>query len=185
MKKHILTVISFLFFSIGFSQNCTGVKTIISKDYSYINEKENFSLSFNSSWSIIFENQKAIMVALTDEIQQGSASVIKNLNGYAISSAHNISEDMVNKLFKASGIDVYNKIITNTYLKNIKSKQVEYDYKIYNLGDTYHMTGLIFMLLKDNYTYVFMFSCPIDKKTCYIPFYKNVMKNAFFGQEWY
>jgi hypothetical protein len=166
-------------------QNCINVDTNVLDDYSYSNKRENLSLPFNTSWSVAFENQGAILVALTDSNQQGQASILKNKNGYSIGSAYDLSANLITQLFQGAGMDVYEKKMTNTYLKNIKTKQVEYDYKVYNLGDTHYMSGIMFLLVKGGYTYVFMFNCTKAKKACYMPFYKNVMKQSFFGQEWY
>ena len=100
MKKRIL-LLSFLIINAfwGFSQNCSGVKTSISEDYSYVNEYENFSLPFNNTWNIALENERAIIVLLTDNAQLGSVSIVKNRNGYQVSSGHAVSEKMVNELF--------------------------------------------------------------------------------------
>jgi hypothetical protein len=146
---------------------------------------ENFSLPLNKSWKIIIENYKAINVTLEDESRQGFISVLHNKNGYNIPSAHEITESVVNQLFKSMKYFISNRTITNTYLKNIKVKQIEYDYTITNLNDTYLMTGIMFMAMKGGYTFIFMFNCSREMKNCYLPFYKNVMKNAFFGPEWY
>ena len=77
------------------------------------------------------------------------------------------------------------KIVTKPFLKNLKVLQIEFNYKVKNLEDTYQMSGLIYEVIKDGNTFVFMFTCPLNKKACYIPFYKSVMKNAYFGPTWY
>ena len=110
---------------------------------------------------------------------------MKNKNGYPINSAHDINENLVLQLIKKMGINLDDRKLTNVKLKNIPAKQIEYNHKVYNLGDTHLMSGIMYMIVNDGYTYVFMFNCQRGLKNCYIPFFKNVVKNSYFGPDWY
>ena len=167
------------------AQTCTGIDRTINPDNSYNNITEDFSLPFNSTWTLAMENQRAILAALTTGANRGVASIMKNRNGYHVESAHQISDGMVEVLLKKTGIVTTRKLILNTYLKNLKAKQVEYEYRINNLDTHYQMAGIMFMLIKDGNTFVFMFQCELKDRSCFFPFFKDVMKNAFFGQSWY
>ena len=167
------------------AQTCTGIDRTINPDNSYNNLTEDFSLPFNSTWTLAMENQRAILAALTTGANRGVASIMKNRNGYYVESAHQISDGMVEALLKKTGIGTTRKLILNTYLKNLKAKQVEYEYQIKNLDTEYQMAGIMFMLIKDGNTFVFMFQCELKDRSCFFPFFKDVMKNAFFGQSWY
>jgi hypothetical protein len=186
MRKIFITAIIGIFgFYTLFGQNCLDFKDIVSDDYSYNNKTEDFSLPLNDTWDIIFENQKAILVSLSNTTREGGASVLKNRNGFAILSAHEIPEEVTNQLFTKIGFLEPEKVVTKTFLKNLKVLQIEFNYRVKNLEDTYQMAGIVFEIIKDGNTFVFMFTCPQNKKSCYIPFYKSVMKNAYFGQTWY
>ena len=84
MKIKLLTLLFFIQTFVGLSQTCSEVNTTVSDDYAYNNKTDNFSLPLNKSWSIIIENEKAIIVGLTDDNQKklsaskGSASVVKS-----------------------------------------------------------------------------------------------------------
>lgn len=181
-------ILSFLLICVNlntYSQNCNNIDLSVSDDYSYNNESEDFSLPFNKNWNILIENQRAIIVGLNDNYNTGSASVLKNRNGYIIESAHNLSKSLIVDLFRSMKINAQNLNIENAFLKNIPTKIVEFDYKIINLNETQNTSGMIFFLVKERYTYVFMFNCNAEYKKCYFPFFENVMKSAYFGQEWY
>lgn len=188
MKKFIFFLLFVTFKS--YSQNCNDLNLSINSKYSYTNETHDFSLPFNEGWKIMLENQKAIIVSLTDPMQFASASVMLNQNGYPIPSAHSINDQMVRELANMVGSRIGNdfKILTTkkSYIKNIKVNIVEYEYLIKNLDDEYQMTGIMFQIVKkQNYTFVYMFNCLKSLRNCYVPFFTNVMKQAYFGQEWY
>lgn len=186
MKQIIFTsIIAIIGLSSLFGQNCLDFKDTVSNDFSYNNETEDFSLPLNETWEIIFENQKAILASLSNTSREGGVSVLKNINGFPISSAHEIPEEISNQLFIKIGFLEPTKVVSKTFLKNLKVLQIEFNYKVKNLDDIYLMTGLIYEIIKGGNTFVFMFTCPQNKKACYIPFYKTVMKNAYFGQTWY
>jgi hypothetical protein len=186
MKKIFSTsIIVIIGLSTLFGQNCVDFKDTVSDDYSYNNETEDFSLPLNDTWEIIFENQKAILASLSNNSREGGVSVLKNKNGFIISSAHEIPEEINSQLFTKIGFLEPIKVVSKTFLKNLKVLQIEFEYKVKNLDDTYLMSGLIYEIIKDGNTFVFLFTCPQNKKVCYIPFYKSVMKNAYFGQTWY
>lgn len=186
MNKILLSTILIIveFYPLS-GQNCTDFNDMVSDDYSYNNETNDFSLPLNDTWEVIFENQKAILVSLSNNTREGGVSVLKNRNGFTIMSAHEIPEEINNQLFTKIGFLEPEKVVTKTFLKNLKVLQIEFNYKVKNLEDIYQMSGLIYEVIKDENTFVFMFTCPRNKKACYIPFYKSVIKNAYFGQTWY
>lgn len=92
---------------------------------------------------------------------------------------------MINGLEKLSGVKMNNKKIRNVKLKNILAKEVEFDSQVVNLDETTLLSGVVYMIVKNDYTYLFMFNSLKDKKQCYLPFFKSVMKEAYFNQSWY
>ena len=70
-------------------------------------------------------------------------------------------------------------------VRNLPVKQVDYNYKLYNLDETYLMSGLMYLFVKGDNTYVFMFNFKRELKNCYAPFFKNVIKSTYFGPSWY
>lgn len=183
--KYILTVVIILYTSLSFSQNCTQVNTTVNPDYAYANESLGLDVPFNKDWNITLENEKAIIALFHTNDGYANATIIRNKNGYHINSAHNIDEKMINSLGKMSGITFTNKKITKVKLKNILAKQVEFDTSVTNLNEITVLSGIMYMIVNDGYTYIFMFNSLKEKKDCYIPFFKNVMKNTYFSQWWY
>lgn len=186
MKNEIiLFVLINLIGNLSFSQDCETIDTTIDKQYLYKSSKDGFSIPVNKTWSIAMEDRKAIVAILTEKNQLGSIGIIKNKNGYKIPSAHNITSDMIDKLFKKAAINIESKTITKTYVRNIKALQVSFNYIVRNIDSTINMTGISFLIVKDFNTYVFMFLSPPLLKNCLFPFYKNIMKNAYFEPEWF
>lgn len=185
MKNSISVIIFITLSSITFAQNCVDVNTTIDTEYSYVNNSEDIEMPLNRNWNIAFENQKAVLVFLQNTNGDANCGIVKNKNGYHINSAHDIDENLVVQLIKKMGINLNDRKLTNVKLKNIPTKQIEYNHKVYNLGDTYLMSGIMFMIVNDGYTYVFMFNFTRETKNCYLPYFKNVMKNTYFGPEWY
>ncbi len=128
MKKFIFILLIINLKSFG--QDCNSIDFSISPDYSYISTLHDFSLPFNEGWQIKVENQKAIMVMLTDPLQFANASIILNQNGYPIPSAHSINDQMVrelsNMLVSRLGSDFKVLTIKKSYIKNIKANIIEY-----------------------------------------------------------
>ncbi len=56
------------------------------------------------------------------------------------------------------GINLENRVISNVNLKNIPTKLVISNHIVKNLGDTHLMSSIIYMIVNDGYTYVFMFN---------------------------
>ena len=188
MKK--LVILLLLCYCKVYSQNCNDIDTNVNMDYIYENTVYDFSLPFNKDWKILFENQKAIIVGLSDPLQYGNASVLLNKNEYPIASAHAINDEMIVELSNGIGKRIGSnfKILSTrkSFLKNIKVNIVEYDYLIKNLDNEYQMTGIMFQIVKkQNSTYIFMFNCLRSLKECYLPFFNDIMMQAYFGQEWY
>lgn len=185
MKKHILLIAIFLLTFSIYSQDCYKINTEIDVNFTYANISEDLEMPLNKTWNVALENKNAIVVFLKNENQQASAGIVKNKNGYHIDSAHDIDENLVLQLIKKMGINLDDRALTNVKLKNIPAKQIEYNHKVYNLGDTHLMSGIMYMIVNDGYTYVFMFNCQRNLKSCYIPFFKNIVKNTYFGPDWY
>ncbi len=185
MKQLLLIIIFCLLTSTSFAQNCSDINTKIDTNFSYVNESEDLEMPLNKSWNVALENQKAVIVFLQNDSGQATAGIVKNKNGYHINSAHDIDENLVVQLIKKMGINLDDRKLTDVKLKNIPAKQIEYNHKVYNLGDTHLMSGIMFMIVNDGYTYVFMFNSTREMKNCYIPYFKNVVKNTYFGPEWY
>ncbi len=183
--KKILFLILILSYSYVFSQDCSSMDNSINVNFSYSNTIENIEMPFNEDWGIVFENQKAILVYLQEQSGNAIVGIVKNKNGYRIDSAHDINEELISQLVEKMTGSLDDIILTNVRLKNIPVKQVEYNSTVYNLGDKHLMGGLMYMIINDGYTYVFMLHCKKNLKKCYIPFFENVMKNTYFGQEWY
>ena len=185
-----MTIILLLISLKSFCQDCNKIDFSIKADHSYVCALHDFSFPLNEGWKIVIENQKSLIVGLTDSMHYASAGVILNQNGYPIPSAHSINDQMVRDLAKkiASRLGKDFKILTTkkSYIKNIKVNIIEYEYVIKNLGDEIQMTGIMFQIVKkQNYTFEYMFNCSKSLKACYIPFFTNVMKQAYFGPEWY
>ncbi len=185
MRQAFLTLLFCALLSISFSQNCSSINTQINAEYSYVNEFENLEIPFNKSWNISLENQKSIIVFLQSDDGNASAGIMKNKNGYRINSAHSISKDLVMQLINNLGSDLTNINLKDVKVRNLPVKQVEYNYKLYNLDETYLMSGLMYLFVKEGNTYVFMFNFKSDLKNCYVPFFKNVIKNTYYGPSWY
>lgn len=185
MKQSFLIIIFYLLTAKSFVQNCSDVKTEIDANFSYVNESEDLEMPFNESWNVALENQKAVIVFLQNDSGQATAGIVKNKNGYHINSAHDIDENLVVELINKMGINLDDRKLTDVKLKNIPAKQIEYNHKVYNLGDTHLMSGIMFLIVNDGHTYVFMFNSTREMKNCYIPFFTNVVKNTYFGPEWY
>lgn len=184
--KHLKVLIIILIIGkTAYSQDCGQINTIVNSDYSYSNDKEGLALPFNDEWSIILENKQAIIVALAEKNQLGFASIVKNRNGYKIASAYDISEKMVDDLFLKAAVEIDDKVVTKTYVRNIKALQVEFDYNVRNINEIVKVKGLAYLIVKDYYTYIFMFNCQPTMKKCFFPFYKEIMKNAWFEPEWF
>lgn len=185
MKKPILLLlISLLTFQI-YSQDCSKINTKVDSDFAYVNTNEDVEIPFNKTWNVALENKNAILVFLKNESEQANAGIVKNKNGYHIDSAYDINEKLILELIKKMGINLDDRTLTNVKLKNIPAKQIEYNHKIYNLGDIHLMSGIMYMIVNDGYTYVFMFNCQRSLKSCYIPFFQNIIKNTYFGPDWY
>lgn len=185
MKQLFLSIIFCVLPLIGLAQSCSEVNTKIDVNFSYINESEDLEMPLNKSWNIALENQKAVLVFLRNNSGQATAGIVKNKNGYHINSAHDINESLVAQLIKKMGINLDDRTLADVKLKNIPAKQIEYNHKVYNLGDTHLMSGIMYMIVNDGYTYVFMFNSTRELKTCYIPYFKSIIKNTYFGPEWY
>ena len=185
MKNNILTLLMVFVTSLAFSQNCTNVNTIVNSDYAYVHENLGLALPFNKDWVITVENEQAIIALLHSSNGDANAAIIRNKNGYRINSAHDIDENLINGLEKLSGVKMNNKKIRNVKLKNILAKEVEFDSQVVNLDETTLLSGVVYMIVKNDYTYLFMFNSLKDKKQCYLPFFKSVMKEAYFNQSWY
>lgn len=166
-------------------QDCSSIDSSIDANFTYINTSEDLEMPLNKTWNVALENKNAIIVFLKNESGQATAGIVKNKNGYHIDSAHDINENLVLQLIKKMGINLDDRILADVKLKNIPAKQIEYNHKVYNLGDTYLMSGIMYMIVNDGYTYVFMFNCQRSLKSCYIPFFKNIVKNTYFGPDWY
>lgn len=185
MMKKLLSVIV-LFLSINtYSQICDGIHNKVDANYSYVSTTDGFELPFNISWEIIKENQGPIMVLLANGINEASAGIIKGKNSYHVNSVYDVSNDIVIKLVNSMGFDHQNLVINNVKLKNIKAKEIKFNSDIDNLEDSYSMKNLIYMIVKDGYTYLFAFKSPIHTFNCYEPFFKNVMKSSYFDSTWY
>lgn len=174
----------------SFGQNCNQINFTINSDYSYVNKSNNFSIPLNSEWNILLENQKNVIVILTGLQQYGLLSIIVNTNGFPIPSAHSINDQLIKELSLDIGQrigDEFKILTTNkSYIKNIKVNVVEFEYVVKNLDDIYPMAGIMFQIVKkQNHTYIFMFCCLRSLKSCYFPFFRNVMKQSYFGQDWY
>ncbi len=76
---------------------------------------------------------------------------------------------MINGLEKLSGVKMDNKKIRNVKLKNILAKEVEFDSQVVNLDETTLLSGVVYMIVKNDYTYLFMFNSLKDKKQCAYP----------------
>ena len=185
MKQISSTTIFSVLKTISFSQNCSGINTKLDSNFSYVNKSEDLEMPLNESWNIALENQKAILVFLQNEGGQATAGIVKNKNGYHINSLHDIDENLVVQLINKMGINLDDRKLTDFKLKNIPAKQIEYNHKVYNLGDTHLMSGIMYMIVNDGYTYVFMFNSTRELKSCYIPYFKSIVKNTYFGPEWY
>jgi len=184
MKKYLLLIVSILSTSI-YSQECSTINRKIDANYSYVNTIEDLEIPFNSTWNVALENKNAILVFLKNNSEQATAGIVKNKNGYHINSAHDIDNNLILELIKKMGINLDDRTLSNVKLKNIPAKQIEYNHKVYNLGDTPLMSGIMYMIVNDGYTYVFMFNCQRNLKDCYIPFFKDIIKNTYFGPDWY
>jgi hypothetical protein len=185
MKKIYLFILLVISSIDSFSQSCTDINLEIDANSSYSSDEHSFEIPLNDSWGIAMENQKAIIVFLQNQDGTANGGVLKNRNGYQINSAHDIRENLITQLVKMVGINFDDKKTTDVKLKNIPAKQIEYNHKVYNLNETYLMSGIIFMIVKDSSTYIFMFNSPREMKDCYLPFFKEIMKNTYFGPEWY
>jgi hypothetical protein len=185
MKKILLTIILIALSSISLSQNCSDVNTKIDAKYSYVNTSEDLEIPLNESWNIALENQKAVLVFLQNTSGNATAGIVKNKNGYHINSAHDINENLVVQLIKKMGINLDDRKLVDVKLKNVRAKQIEYNHKVYNLGDTHLMSGIMYMIVNNGYTYVFMFNSTREAKSCYIPYFKSIIKNTYFGPDWY
>ena len=167
------------------NQDCSKMNKDVNVDYSYVNEAEGFSIPFNKDWSIIMENNKAVVVALTDKPQVAIFSIIKAQHKYKLPSSHNLTDKMINDLLIKAALNVTSKTISKIYIRNIKALQVEFDYVVNNMGTSQSMKGLIYMIEKGFFTYMFMLNCQPQMEMCYFPFIKKSMSNAYFEQEWY
>lgn len=96
--KHILLLFIIFWPLISFSQNCSDVSMDVDSDYPYINVKEGLEMSFNSSWEISFEYQKAIVVFMQNNNQTANFGIMANTNGYLIKSAHELNLDVIYQL---------------------------------------------------------------------------------------
>lgn len=185
MKKYIFLFSYFLFSLSIYAQNCSAIDTDVDANFSYTNTNEDLEMPLNKTWNIALENKNAIIVFLQNENKQANAGIVKNKNGYHIDSAHDIDDNLILQLIKKMGINLDERTLTNVKLKNIPAKQIEYNHKVYNLGDTHLMSGIMYMIVNDGYTFVFMFNCQRDLKNCYIPFFKEIVKSTYFGPDWY
>jgi hypothetical protein len=167
------------------AQNCSSIDSTIDANFSYVNTSEDLEIPLNKTWNVALENKNAIIVFIKNDSDQATAGIVKNRNGYHIDSAHDINENLVLQLIKKMGINLDDRILTNVKLKNIPAKQIEYNHKVDNLGDTHLMSGIMYMIVNDGYTYVFMFNCQRSLKSCYVPIFKNIVKNIYFGPDWY
>jgi hypothetical protein len=184
--KHLKVLIILLIIAkSAYSQDCSQLNTRVNNDYSYSNDTEGLALPFNDEWSIILENKQAIIVALAEKNQLGFASIVKSRNGYKIDSAYDISDKMVDDLFLKAAVDIEYKVVTKTYVRNIKALQVEFDYDVRNINEIVKVKGLAYFIVKDYDTYIFMFNCQPTMRKCFFPFYKEIMKNAWFEPEWF
>lgn len=167
------------------SQSCIGINSKINFDYSYENKIEGISIPFNEDWSIIMENENAILVSLSEKTQLGTLTIIKNRNKFEINSAHDFTKKMIDDYLNLLSNNTKLKGTSKVYLHNIKSLQLEYNYKVFNLNETTIVEGLSFIIVKGNYTFFFLFNCEPVTKTCFFPFYKEIMKNTVFNQQWF
>jgi len=184
MKKILFLIFLFnTFFS--FSQDCLGINININENYAYTNNLEKLEIPFNQNWKVYLENEAAVLVMLKNDSGEAMMGIMKNKNGYYLSSAHQIDSNLVLQLVQKMTGRLDSRILSNVRLKNIPAKQIEYDYSVQNLSDSYSMSGIMYMIIKGSYTYVFMLNCQRELKNCYIPFFKNIIKNTYFGPDWY
>ncbi|TVR81110.1 MAG: hypothetical protein EA412_03630 [Chitinophagaceae bacterium] len=167
-------------------QNCRTINnTVITTNYLYTSNSEGIKMPFNDSWIILLENQNAVIVALAERNGKASAGIVKNRNGFFVRNAHQIAENMIYDLIRMAGIEMDKNTIRNLRIKNIPVKEIEFEYTLYNLNEKYLMAGLIYVVVKGNYSYLFIFSSEVEDKICFYPFFREVMKNTFYDPQWY
>ncbi|WOD44931.1 hypothetical protein [Hwangdonia lutea] len=183
--KIIFLLILAIYCHSGFSQDCSSINTEINSNYSYTNSIEDLEMPLNEDWNIVLENKNAVLVFMKNDSEQASAGIMKNKNGYYIKSAHDINDRLIDQLIAKMGINLENRMLKNVKLKNIPAKLIIYNHKVYNLDDTHLMSGIMYMIVNDGYTYVFTFNTTRSLRNCYIPLFQNIIKNTYFGPEWY
>lgn len=78
-----------------FFQDYSDLNLDIISSYSYLNEKEDFQIYLNSSWNLISENNRGVVVAFMTNGQTANFGVTKNRNGYMIKSINKIKKKHV------------------------------------------------------------------------------------------